>query len=172
MKRLLLTLGISAGLLTAGPAVSQESRPANVPSVNTARTPLPEGSGVFGVFDGRVPCAGLAETWKVPLRPECTKVKLRIVLFQDPATRRPTTYRLFGTMNRDRVREGRWELLRRTPSDPEAVILKLDPDRPDVSLSFLQADDHVLFMLDQKGGFRVGNADFSYTLNRVINPGH
>ncbi|HMH33129.1 MAG TPA: hypothetical protein VK543_08875 [Puia sp.] len=32
---------------------------------------------------------------------------------------------------------------------------------------FLKGDENVLFVLDEKKQLRVGNEDFSYTLNRV-----
>ncbi|GAB2801358.1 hypothetical protein GCM10027275_54320 [Rhabdobacter roseus] len=156
-------------LLGTLPAAAQEARLTearltNVPTQTTSRTPVAEGPAVFGVFDGRFPCAEIHKDWKQPARPDCVKMKWRLTLYHDPATQQPTIYRL----NRS-VREGTWALVRGIPTDPEAVVIQLDSDRPDVSVYLLKGDDNVLFVLDQQRNFRVGDYYLSYTLNRVTN---
>lgn len=145
-------------------ATAQEPRSANEPVKKTFGTPVAEGPAVYGVFDGRFPCAEIHKDWKQPVRPECVKMKWSLTLYQDPATQQPTTYRL----NRS-VRKGTWAIVRGTPADPEAVVIQLDSDRPDVSVYLLKGDDNVLFVLDQQRNFRVGDYYLSYTLNRVTN---
>lgn len=152
------------------PVVAQDARLANVPTKTTSRTPVAEGPTVFGVFDGRFPCAEIARDWKQPVRPECEKVKWSLTLLHAPTTRQPTTYRLRGTMNPSRTqREGKWAIVRGTPTDPEAAVIQLDPDQPEVSVYLFRGDDNVLFVLDQQRRFRVGTDYLSYTLNRVVN---
>jgi hypothetical protein len=50
--------------------------------------------------------------------------------------------------------------------DPDAVVIQLDPDDPNGFLSFLKADENILFFLDKNRDLLVGNDRFSYTLNR------
>lgn len=170
LKTTALTLLVAGFSFLPCFAVAQEARLANVPTKTTSRTPVAEGSTVFGVFDGRFPCAEIARDWKQPVRPECEKVKWSLTLLHDPTTRQPTTYRLRGTMNPSRTqREGKWAVVRGTPTDPEAAVIQLDPDQPLVSVYLFRGDDNVLFVLDQQRRFRVGTDYLSYTLNRVVN---
>ncbi|WP_460670551.1 hypothetical protein [Larkinella ripae] len=164
MKNRLLWVLIAGLLLGVKTARAQEARAANVPSKTTSRTPVAEGAPVFGVFDGRFPCAEIHQDWKQPVRPECVKMKWRLTLYHDAETHQPTTYRLTRP-----AREGKWALVRGTKTDPDAVVIQLDPDQPEVSIYLLKRDDNVLFVLDQQRNFRVGDSYLSYTLNRVAN---
>lgn len=161
-----LFLGLLWGLNSVQ---AQEARITNVPTKTTSRYPVPEGDTVYGTFDGRFPCSEIAKDWKKPVRPECTKVKWSLTLYQDPKTHQPTTYLLNGTLNRSAAREGKWAMVRGTKTDPDAVVFQLDSDQPDVSVYLLKGDDNVLFVLDQQRNFRVGTHYLSYTLNRVVN---
>lgn len=155
--------------LNASASWAQEPRQTNVPSKTTSRMPVPEGASVTGEFHGRFPCAEIAKDWKVAIDPDRWKMKWALILFQDPATGQPTTYRLRGTLNRAATRDGQWAIVTGTPTDPNAIVYQLDSDKPDVSVYLLKGDDNVLFILDQQRRFRVGTTDLSYTLNRVVN---
>ncbi|MDB4919020.1 MAG: hypothetical protein JWQ54_1003 [Mucilaginibacter sp.] len=139
----------------------------NVPAKNTSRLPLPAGPSVVGVFDGRSPCQEMAKQLNEKTIPECTKIKWRLVLYQDPKTYEPTTYKLEGFVYRNPPREGKWTVIRGTKNDPMAIVYQLDPDKPDRSIYILKADDNVLFFMDKDKNLMVGNNDFSYTLNRT-----
>ncbi len=95
------------------------------------------------------------------------KVKWDLTLYQD-RTLGPTTYILKGTFYRERIREGRWRIVRGTRANPAAVVYQLDPANSEASLFFLKADDNILFFLDQKRNLMPGNGDFSYTLNKEV----
>ncbi len=129
-------------------------------------TPLAAGPEVFGVFEGRSPCRGIARDLHVRVPATCTKAKWRVTLFQDPATQAPTTYKLEGTMARREAREGRWERVRGMKDDPAAVIYRLEQAQGRPAVLLLRGDENVLFFLDADRALRVGHADFSYTLNR------
>lgn len=102
--------------------------------------------------------------------------------YQDPNTLAPTTYQLNSTYglteqgapsfmgggNQVEI-QGKWAIVKGTKTNPEAVVYQLDPDKPQGSLSFLKGDENVLFILDKDRNLMVGNADFSYTLNKVEN---
>jgi len=95
------------------------------------------------------------------------KLKWDLTLNHDPVTRIPTTYRLKGTLYRERIGEGRWAIVKGTKTNPEAVVYQLDPDKAAGSLFFLKADNSILFFLDKERNLLKGNGDFSYTLNRT-----
>lgn len=156
-------------LICVRSANAQEARLTNVPSKITSRMPIASGPSVVGRFDGRFPCAEIANDWKITVSPDCWKVKWGLTLYQDPTTHQPTTYHLLGTLNQSAAREGKWAIVRGTKTDPEAIVYQLDSDKPEVSVYLLKGDDDVLFVLDQQRNLRVGNENLSYTLNRVVN---
>jgi hypothetical protein len=136
------------------------------PSESYTLPPVPTGPSVFGVFGGRSPCRGIARELKVSGAEHRPRVKWRVTLFQDPETGAPTTYRVESCLHRQPAREGRWTLLRGAASDPKAVVYRLDATKTEPALFLLRGDDNVLFFLDGSRKPLVGNADFSYTLNR------
>lgn len=159
MKKFNLLLIMWCALLTISPS-SVVSRAQSTPEI-------PTGPHVRGAFDGRTPCQTLARQLKAQVRPECNKVKWRLILYQDPVTHAPTTFTLSGMVYRNPPRTGKWTIRQGTKTDPAATIYQLDPDKPEESLSLLKADDNLLFFLDKDGNPLVGNMLFSYTLNRV-----
>ena len=98
------------------------------------------------------------------------KVKWDLTLYQDSKTLAPTTYKLRGTFYRDQIKEGTWSMRRGAGVNPSAVVYQLDGDASQGSLTFLKADNNVLFFLDRSRNLMVGNSDFSYTLNRETQP--
>lgn len=121
------------------------------------------------VFDGRTPCQEIAaEHSEMKVSSSCFKLKWRMVLNRDPKTGLPTTYKIRKVVD-NRLRDditGKWSIIKGTASNPSAVIYLLDPDKPEISLSFLAGDDNVLFFLNKKNQLYKGNADFSFTMNR------
>jgi hypothetical protein len=114
---------------------------------------------VYGVFEGRTPCQGVARILERAVAPGCAKLKWRLTLYQHPDYRRPTTFQLEGTMYRsDRV-EGPY-----TTSDKGVITLERPNRTPLVTL--LKVSDDAVMFLDQSGNLLVGNASFSYTLER------
>ena len=130
--------------------------------------PLATGPTVFGVFEGRSPCHGIARELKLPQHAGCTKVKWRITLYQDPRTSAPTTYKVEGTLHRQSAREGTWSIVRGAKTDPNAIVYRLGPTPTEAELLLLKADDNILFILNRDREPMVGHAEFSYTLNRVV----
>lgn len=118
-----------------------------------------------GTFDGRTPCLAMAARLGSPVPSDCAKLKWRLLLQKDPATGAHGRYALEGTLYRDRPHTGRWSI---DPQgkDARATIIRLDPTEGGAFLSFLIADDNILVFLDKGGQPLVGNADFSFTLNR------
>lgn len=166
MKIILLSLMTCSSLLAAPESVSVVSSPAPGTSTNSPGT-FPSGPDVLGVFDGRSPCQEIVELLNVTGREACTKIKWRLILYQDPTTHAPTTYALEGFMWRKPPRTGKWTILKGTKIDANATVYLLDPDDPRGFLSFVKADDNILFFLDKDRNLLVGNIKHSYTLNRV-----
>ncbi len=134
------------------------------PPTRPPAPPMPEGSSVFGVFDGRTPCDELVlEFIGSTSYPGCLKVKWRLTLYQD-ATGAPGTYLFMGTSN---YREGAWEIIHGMHGDPDAVIYQLDLSEGQQLISFLRVDENNLFLMDREMNLLVGNELFSYTLSRT-----
>jgi hypothetical protein len=70
--------------------------------------------------------------------------------------------------NKPRDVSGKWTVIYGIPTNPEAIIYKIEPDKPEESISFFVADDNVLFFLDKNNETYSGNEDFSYTLKRRL----
>jgi hypothetical protein len=138
-------------------ATAQITAVKNVPPEVYTQHQIPTGAEVYGVFEGRTPCTGIAELFGEQPRSACIKIKWRIVLYHD-ASGTPTTCKIQGRP------DGRWRMEKGMPGNPSANIIVLETARP---FYLLKADDNVLFMLDENKKFRVGNENFSYTLNRV-----
>ncbi|MFN8523904.1 MAG: hypothetical protein U0821_12465 [Chloroflexota bacterium] len=132
------------------------------PDMTYVLEPLAEGPAVFGVYEGRTPCQGIARVLELTVEPSCTKAKWRVTLFQEPSTHQPTRYRAEGGLFRRGAREGRWSLIQ---SGSDGVkIARLESDsRPPIYLKV--GDENVLFFLDQSLQPLVGHREYSYTLN-------
>ena len=140
--------------------------------------PIPKGPSVFGVFEGRPPCSEIAKQINLATTADCIKLKWNLTLYQDPVTYQPTTYtasivgggdvvKQEGGSYRQKLYEGKWTIIRGIRSNPGAEVYQLELGNPAAHFYFLRGDDNVLFILDENKEFRVGNEQFSYTLNRV-----
>ena len=124
---------------------------------------LPPGTGTNQlIYDGRTPCQEFSAAYKFVVPPGCFKLKWRLILNFDPITHLPTTYNF-----RHYDSAGKWVITKGTPKNPEAIIYTLSPDNPNRSISFLRANDNILYFLDKNLEPLVGNKDFSYTLNQI-----
>ncbi len=172
-SRLMVGNGGWSYTLNRHPATPTEGRRMEPiePSMHGTESKVLAYRGLAGRFDGRTPCQEISKHLNLAVDAGCTKLKWAVTLFQDPASGRPTTYKLEGTVYRDgrlqggAPRTGTWSLLR----DPSSgsLIYRLDQVEPGGSLFLMRADENVLFFLDKEGNALVGNGSFSYTLNRV-----
>lgn len=134
-----------------------------------ARTQMPKdttppGSAVLAYYEGRTPCNEMMLALDAGSRPECAKRKLSLVLYIDSITRRPTFYKAGGLGIR--TGKGKWSIEKGIPTNPQAVVYRLHMG--EVSMYLLKGGDQVLFILDKQKNFLVGNAHYSYTMNRVM----
>jgi hypothetical protein len=134
------------------------------PPTRPPMPPMPDGSSVFGVFDGRTPCHELViEFTKFPASNGCLKIKWRLTLYQDSATGAPNSYLFMGTST---YREGSWTIVQGLDGDPDAVVYQLQVYEAQQPVSFLRVDENHLFLMDRSMHLLVGNELFSYTLSR------
>jgi len=106
----------------------------------------------------------------------------KIILYQDPAAKAPTTFKLEsaygvpkqGTPGLERggtpiEMEGSWAIVEGTKIDPDAVVYQLNADNDQPAVSFVKMSDDLLHVLTRDQTLMVGNAAWSYTLNRTDN---
>jgi hypothetical protein len=134
----------------------------NQPDMSYSIDPVSKGKDVYAVFEGRTPCQGIARELGLAksIHPGCHKAKWRLTLFQDPETLSPAGYKIEGTLFRRNARKGSWKYVTGDPA-----VLELSGDTP---LYLRKSSENVLFLLGQSRDLMIGNADFSYTLNRRV----
>lgn len=147
----------------------QNSVARNRPSKTNTRLPIAEGPHVWGVFQGRVPCQEMSSKMGIRASADCQKLKWAFTFYQDPKNNEPTTYTWEGSLYRDHARKGTWALVKGTKDFPDALVIQLDPDKPQESFYLLKGDDNVLFVLDRNKDLLIGGSYLSYTFNRVTN---
>jgi hypothetical protein len=147
--------------------LNRKDSPANSSAVLPSwKTFLPDNTAQQVIFEGRTPCFDFAKQYNLQVKNDCIKLKWKLTLFRDSKTNQPTTYVLQKPLNRPNIIEGKWTIIKGIKTNSEAVIYRLDPDKPDESISFWVGDENVLFFLDKKNNLFTGNGDFSFTLNR------
>jgi hypothetical protein len=122
-------------------------------------SPLATGPTVYGVFEGRTPCQGVARALARTVAPGCARLKWRLTLLQNPADQKPATFKLEGSLFRSDRLEGMWSI------SNTGIVTLHGPDRAPL-VSLLEVDDDAMMFLDRSGNLLVGNASFSYTLER------
>ena len=163
MKNILSLFIASFSFLYAGAQIISTS---NRPSQVYPGGGIPTGPHVYGVFAGRTACQEFMAELNLEANPECIKRKMNIILYQDSITGKPTTYETKGMGKWSG--KGKWFILQGTPTNPRATVFQVALDAK-TSLFLLKGDDNVLFILDRNKNFLIGNARFSYTLNRARN---
>jgi len=142
--------------------------------------PVDPGSSTHGVFVATSPCDDVSrQLLQIPATVKCEMIKWNLILYQDANKLTPTAYSLTFTYGLPEqgtrglsnggtraVREGEWTKVRGTKANRDAVVYQLDPGRHERTLSFLKVDQNLLHLLDRHGNLAVGNAGWSYTLNR------
>jgi hypothetical protein len=120
------------------------------------------------VFEGRTPCQEISDEHpEMNTSQSCFKLKWKLILNKDSVNHLPTTYIIRKVVdNKPRDVSGKWTIIAGIPANPDAIIYKIEPDKPDEAISFLVADDNVLFFLDKNNEPYIGNENFSFTLNK------
>jgi hypothetical protein len=126
-------------------------------------TPVSSDS-LMGVFEGRTPCGQIAVAFTGFPSQNCEKIKWQLTLYRDASSGRPTTFLYEGTRT---TRRGTWTTRRGSASDPNARVYQLAPASSGEPLFLLSVEDNVLLLLDPQLRVMVGDASWSYALNRT-----
>jgi len=151
----------------------------------TTPPPSPTGSSLRGVFEGITPCS--AQTRPLPQIPadsDCELMTWKVILYQDSASAAgtPTTYILESAYGASQANttspagggapialEGNWGIMKGTKTDPEAEVYQLYSKDSQVAVSFVKISEDILHVLNRDRTLMLGNAAWSYTLNRTDN---
>ena len=112
-------------------------------------------------FEGRTPCGipGL-----MPAGTPCYKLKWYLVFYADEKSEVSGTFRVLGTRWRDRLNgNGRWQIIDRVKGQ---TIYRLSDQHGREMIYLSRLAENILAFTDSQGRLLVGDADFSYTLNR------
>ncbi len=120
------------------------------------------------VYDGRTPCQEIAnEHSEMKATSSCFKIKWRLILNRDSITYRPTTCTIRNVVdNQPRDVSGKWDIIKGTETNPDAIIYKIKADNLAKPILLLVGDNNVLFFLDKMKEPMIGNKDFSFTMNK------
>lgn len=123
------------------------------------------------IFDGRTPCQDFAAEHHMAVSDACFKLKWKLTLYRDSQSYQPTTYSYRKVVDsKAQDIRGIWTIKKGSPVNPDVVMYQLNPDKPSQTISLLVGDENVLFFLHQNQELFVGNADFSFTLNKRATP--
>src|SRR5882724_4697884 len=147
MKRLIYILSACFGLLLTHHANGQTAAADNKVSESITFSEPPKGLAVYGIFEGRTPCAEVVRQLKADLPPGCDHLKWQVIFFRDTVTLKPTTYILTTEMFGHRPMKGKWKIAKGTRTDPAAVVYVLDCGLPGKSIYLEKGDENVLFIL-------------------------
>ena len=156
---------------------------ANVSTQIPTPSPAPSGPEIYGVFQANTPCSAQARPLpQIPADTDCEQMKWDLILFQDPQTGIPTTYRLNSTYGLSKqgtndlidggtpiAMKGKWTITTGTKTDPEATVYQLTMNDSQILVSFLKVSDDMIHVLSSEKTLLVGNGAWSYTLNRMDN---
>jgi hypothetical protein len=109
------------------------------------------------VFEGRTPCKGVEEMMTGVSRQDCYKKKWLVYLYKNSPSATSGSYKIGS----NGAYTGKWHL--KDGSDKSIFQLQLNNGR---SLSLLQVDNNIVYLMDTKGELMVGDHDFSYSLNK------
>jgi hypothetical protein len=136
-------------------------------------------SSVFGVFEGITACSEVTKPLPQITSP-CEQMIWKLTLNQDPDKLTPTTYELHSTYGLPKQgtpglsegaksidMAGRWAIVKGAKTDPNAVVYQLNPDSQQAAVYFLKLDENIIHVLDRDLSMMVGNAAWSFTLNRT-----
>jgi len=178
MKNSLIVTVTAVCFVLANFSMAQTTSADNKLSQFVTSHSIPNGSSLFGVFQGRPACAGTANQLGVEIPADCAKLKWSLTLYKDPATLQPSTYELWivgggdvvkteGGSYRQKILNGKWKIVKGTRSNPNAELYEMELTQSGNHFYLLKGDENVLFVLDENKEFLVGDEDFSYTINRV-----
>lgn len=121
------------------------------------------------IYEGRTPCQEMSgQHAEMNVSSACFKIKWKLVLYRDSITHQPATCTIRNIVdNQQRDITGKWEVIKGTVNNPEAIVYKITVSNLADPILFFVADKNVLLFLGKDEEPLLGNKDFSYTMNRV-----
>jgi len=146
-----------------------------------AQAPSASNSPDSAVFVASTPCSqGTKPLPGIPTYAGCELIKWKLKLFGGNGKQTSGTYILNFTYGMPKQgtrgfinggsrvrREGKWSITKGAMTDPSAVVYRLDPDKPLVSVSLIRLNENLLHLLDSRQRLMIGTGAWSYTLNRI-----
>jgi hypothetical protein len=133
------------------------------------------------VFVSASPCDAIARYYlDIPKDLACEMIKWRLSLYTHPRDKTPTRFQLSYTygmtkpgtrdfMNGGLTKEitGSWTEIASTAHSVGSHIYQLQPASRQGTIPLLKLNEQVLHLLDTNGHLMIGNAGFSYTMNKL-----
>ena len=137
-------------------------------SISSATTT--EDKSLQVIYDGRTPCQEIAiEHTEMNAATSCFKIKWRLTLNRDSITNQPTTCTIRSIVNNQpRDVSGKWEIIKGTATNPDAIIYKIKADNLSEPILLFAGDENILFFLDKNYKPFIGNEDFSFAMNKKV----
>jgi hypothetical protein len=175
---------LEAKLSILGLAFIASAAPALAMLNSTGTVSRASASATLAVYHGTTPCDDVPRPLpQMPAGINCEQMIWKVVFNHDPATGAPTTFELDsayglalqGTQllqggGTKLEMQGKWAIVKGTMADPDAVVYQLNPDKPQLSASFLRLDGNLIHLLSSDKTLMIGNGGWSYTLNRMDGP--
>ena len=147
----------------------------NFTSAHIPLSPDPE------IFAGSTPCDRVMRPLlDIPADMDCEFVKWNLLLFRNPENQSRNNFKLnvsygiakggtqgFTDTSISTEFRGKWSSRKNIGKLPGASILDLEPNGQKQIISFLKLDKNLLHLLDSEDKLMIGNAAWSYTLNRT-----
>jgi hypothetical protein len=143
----------------------------------------PAGSALQGVFVASTPCSqGTRPLPGISESADCEFIKWKLTLYQEESTKSPATFKIHATYGLPKQGtkefidggkkvelEGTWTTIKGMGPNSNAILYQLHDKKSGRTISLLRLSDHLLHLLDSDQQLMVGNAAWSYTLNRIDN---
>jgi hypothetical protein len=157
--------------------------PGIVQTSTSTPPPDPSGSTRHAVFEGITACSAVTRPLpQIPEDADCELMIWKVTLYQDAATGAPSTYVLDSTYGVSQPNstgpagggapismKGNWDIVQGTKIDPAADVYQLYSEDSQVAVSFVKLGEDLLHVLNRDRTLMLGNAAWSYTLNRTDN---
>lgn len=139
-----------------------------------------EQSLIEGIFVASTPCSvGTKPLPGIPANEDCELIKWNLTLYND-GSGVASMYKLHCTYGMSKQgttgfinggkkveMKGKWTIIKNAASNPHLVVYQLHDSNTNRAISFVRLNNNLLHLLDADQHFMIGNAAWSYTLNRV-----
>jgi hypothetical protein len=128
-------------------------------------------------YEATTPCnESVKQMLKIPAAFKCEMIQWKLALQEDSKSFELTYEygepkqgtRGFSDDSKNMKLKGAWTKENGSYENNEAVIYRLEDDASKFSLSFLKPGENILHLLDNNKRLAIGNAAWSYTLNRIV----